>query len=301
MKLSDGVRRPSIARATLAGVRRRGRRCRARACRAVRPVAELSAEASQCADGGRHPGIGAGSSWRLQAGAAAERISLLDIVLAVEGPQPAFRCGEIRQHGPVKLERVRLCETVRHQCRHAAGPKRPIAPHSPTRRLSDIVAEFHDRSRSALGRRRLRFRRAPSAAAEIHFNQQEVKGKTDETQAEFLRSGARTDEGGVALNKAVDECGLEKSLLHLIKLRASQINGCSFCVEMHSREARARRRDRAAALSGLGVEGIAAVFRARARRLRLGRGGDEDRRMPAFRTNSTRRRSSSSRRRNWSS
>ncbi|BCG93714.1 carboxymuconolactone decarboxylase family protein [Mesorhizobium sp. 131-2-1] len=41
-----------------------------------------------------------------------------------------------------------------------------------------------------------------------------------------------------ALNKAVDECGLEKGLLHLIKLRASQINGCSFCVDMHSREAR---------------------------------------------------------------
>ena len=31
---------------------------------------------------------------------------------------------------------------------------------------------------------------------------------------------------------------MENSLLHLIKLRASQINGCSFCVEMHSREAR---------------------------------------------------------------
>jgi Rrf2 family protein len=30
-------------------------------------------------------------------------ISLLDIVLAVEGPQPAFRCGEIRQRGPVRL------------------------------------------------------------------------------------------------------------------------------------------------------------------------------------------------------
>jgi AhpD family alkylhydroperoxidase len=40
-----------------------------------------------------------------------------------------------------------------------------------------------------------------------------------------------------ALNKAVDECGLEKSLLHLVKLRASQINGCSFCVDMHSKEA----------------------------------------------------------------
>lgn len=40
-----------------------------------------------------------------------------------------------------------------------------------------------------------------------------------------------------ALNQAVEESGLEKSLLHLIKLRASQINGCSYCVDMHSREA----------------------------------------------------------------
>lgn len=42
----------------------------------------------------------------------------------------------------------------------------------------------------------------------------------------------------LALNGAVDRCGLERSLLHLVKLRASQINGCSFCVDMHSREAR---------------------------------------------------------------
>ena len=40
-----------------------------------------------------------------------------------------------------------------------------------------------------------------------------------------------------ALNKAVEESGLEKSLQHLVKLRASQINGCSFCVDMHSKEA----------------------------------------------------------------
>jgi len=33
----------------------------------------------------------------------AERISLLDIVLAVEGPLPAFRCNEIRRNGPVRL------------------------------------------------------------------------------------------------------------------------------------------------------------------------------------------------------
>ncbi len=40
-----------------------------------------------------------------------------------------------------------------------------------------------------------------------------------------------------ALNQAVEDCGLERSLLHLVKLRASQINGCSFCVDMHSKEA----------------------------------------------------------------
>lgn len=43
----------------------------------------------------------------------------------------------------------------------------------------------------------------------------------------------------LALNKAVEESGLERSLLHLVKLRASQINGCAYCVDMHSREARA--------------------------------------------------------------
>lgn len=30
----------------------------------------------------------------------ADKITLLDVVLAVEGPEPAFRCGEIRQRGP---------------------------------------------------------------------------------------------------------------------------------------------------------------------------------------------------------
>lgn len=34
----------------------------------------------------------------------AEEITLLDIVLAVEGRQPAFRCAEIRQRGPGALE-----------------------------------------------------------------------------------------------------------------------------------------------------------------------------------------------------
>ena len=36
----------------------------------------------------------------------------------------------------------------------------------------------------------------------------------------------------------LQRCGLEKSLLHLVKMRASQINGCAFCLDMHSKDAR---------------------------------------------------------------
>ncbi len=42
------------------------------------------------------------------------------------------------------------------------------------------------------------------------------------------------------LEKAVRESGLEPSLLDLIKLRASQINGCAYCLDMHWKDARAR-------------------------------------------------------------
>jgi AhpD family alkylhydroperoxidase len=34
-------------------------------------------------------------------------------------------------------------------------------------------------------------------------------------------------------------CGLEHGLLHLIKMRASQINSCAYCLDMHSKDARA--------------------------------------------------------------
>jgi AhpD family alkylhydroperoxidase len=34
------------------------------------------------------------------------------------------------------------------------------------------------------------------------------------------------------------ESGLDPALIHLIKLRASQINGCAYCVDMHVKEAR---------------------------------------------------------------
>jgi AhpD family alkylhydroperoxidase len=42
------------------------------------------------------------------------------------------------------------------------------------------------------------------------------------------------------LDTYLTKCGLEASLRELVKLRASQINGCAYCVDMHSLDARAQ-------------------------------------------------------------
>jgi len=40
------------------------------------------------------------------------------------------------------------------------------------------------------------------------------------------------------LEQAARKSGLEPRLIHLVKMRASQINGCAYCLDMHSKEAR---------------------------------------------------------------
>ena len=42
-----------------------------------------------------------------------------------------------------------------------------------------------------------------------------------------------------ALEQYLHTCGLEASLIHLIKLRTSQINGCAYCLDMHWKDLRA--------------------------------------------------------------
>lgn len=45
------------------------------------------------------------------------------------------------------------------------------------------------------------------------------------------------------LEEVVLASGLEPSLLELVKMRASQLNGCAYCLDMHSKDARARGED----------------------------------------------------------
>ena len=43
-----------------------------------------------------------------------------------------------------------------------------------------------------------------------------------------------------AMEAAVKASGLEGSLIELVKIRASQINGCAYCINMHTSDARAK-------------------------------------------------------------
>lgn len=43
----------------------------------------------------------------------------------------------------------------------------------------------------------------------------------------------------IALEVSVRALGLEESLYELVKIRASQVNGCGFCIDMHTKDARA--------------------------------------------------------------
>lgn len=43
----------------------------------------------------------------------------------------------------------------------------------------------------------------------------------------------------LAMERYVRGCGLERSLIELMKVRASQLNGCAYCLDMHCKDARA--------------------------------------------------------------
>ena len=55
---------------------------------------------------------------------------------------------------------------------------------------------------------------------------------------DFFKAAPETIDALVQLEKKVQSSGLEQSLIELVKTRASQINGCAFCINMHTQDAR---------------------------------------------------------------
>ncbi|MBB3976174.1 AhpD family alkylhydroperoxidase [Rhizobium azooxidifex] len=54
----------------------------------------------------------------------------------------------------------------------------------------------------------------------------------------YFKASPDATKAVVALEEYVQNSGLERRFIHLIKLRASIINGCAFCVDMHVKESR---------------------------------------------------------------
>lgn len=57
-------------------------------------------------------------------------------------------------------------------------------------------------------------------------------------RADFYTASKEAVSAMIALEKAGSSLGIDPRLLDLIKLRASQINGCAFCIDLHTSDAR---------------------------------------------------------------
>ena len=60
-----------------------------------------------------------------------------------------------------------------------------------------------------------------------------------EARINYVKVAPGAYEAMLGLEKYLHQCGLEEPLIHLLKLRASQINGCAYCLDMHWKDLRA--------------------------------------------------------------
>ncbi|HLW00759.1 MAG TPA: carboxymuconolactone decarboxylase family protein [Ktedonobacterales bacterium] len=61
-----------------------------------------------------------------------------------------------------------------------------------------------------------------------------------EARMSYAKAAPGVFKAMLGLGAYVNECGLEENLLDLVRVRASQINGCAYCLDMHSKDLRAR-------------------------------------------------------------
>ena len=59
------------------------------------------------------------------------------------------------------------------------------------------------------------------------------------SRSDYTKAAPKVGQAMFALQSVVNDSGLEPSLLELVKMRASQLNGCAYCHDMHSKDARA--------------------------------------------------------------
>jgi AhpD family alkylhydroperoxidase len=60
-----------------------------------------------------------------------------------------------------------------------------------------------------------------------------------QTRLDYSKAAPGSVQAMYKLQKFSEESGLERTLLELVKTRVSQINGCAFCIDIHTKDARA--------------------------------------------------------------
>src|SRR5919199_1352962 len=60
-----------------------------------------------------------------------------------------------------------------------------------------------------------------------------------QTRLDYRKAAPGSVQVMYKLQQFSEESGLERSLLELVKTRVSQINGCAFCIDVHTKDARA--------------------------------------------------------------
>lgn len=93
-----------------------------------------------------------------------------------------------------------------------------------------------------------------------------------QTRLDYSQAAPGSVQAMYKLQKFSEESGLERPLLELMKTRVSQMNGCAFCIDMHTKDARAAG-ETEQRLYGLSAGAL--LLRARAGRAGLGRGRHE--------------------------
>ncbi len=61
-----------------------------------------------------------------------------------------------------------------------------------------------------------------------------------EPRLEYAKASPEAAKAMIHLESVVRRSGIDSHLLELIKIRASQLNGCAYCIDMHTKDARAK-------------------------------------------------------------
>ena len=108
-------------------------------------------------------------------------------------------------------------------------------------RIADILGRADRNDEDGRIDRALRLPRTQGAAPGrlLTTHHSRTKGKNHGTPSQHRQSAPEAYQAVSALDRyMVKESGLAPGIIHLIKIRASQINGCAYCVDMHVKEAR---------------------------------------------------------------